>query len=57
MSLQIDLKKKIIKGKKPSYKLLQFPQNTKKSITTNNEQSPLYNQINFYKLLILKYLI
>ena len=32
MSLQIDLKKKIIKGKKPSYKLLQFPQNNKKSI-------------------------
>ena len=31
MSLQIDLKKKIIKGKKPSYKLIQFSQNNKKS--------------------------
>ena len=30
MSLQVDLKKKIIKGKKPSYKLIQFSQNNKK---------------------------
>ena len=32
MSLQIDLKKKIIKGKKPSYKLMQLSQNNKKTI-------------------------
>ena len=30
MSLQVDLKKKIIKTKKPSYKLIQFSQNNKK---------------------------
>ena len=32
MSLQIDVKKKVVKGKKPSYKLIQLSQNYKKPI-------------------------
>ena len=32
MSLQVDIKKKIMKGKKPIYKSTQFAQNNKKTI-------------------------
>ena len=39
MSLQIDLKKKVIKGKKPSYKLIQFSQNYKKPIKLSDHNN------------------
>ena len=60
MSLQIDLKKKIIKGKKPSYKLIQFSQNNKKpfkfqdhnniNININNKSENANNAKTIHKL-------
>ena len=39
MSLQVDLKKKIVRGKKSSYKLMQFPQNIKKPIKLSDHNN------------------
>ena len=39
MSFQVDLKKKIMKGKKASYKLIQFSQNNKKSIKLSDHNN------------------
>ena len=39
MSLQVDIKKKIIKGKKPSYKLMHFSQNNKKPIKLSDHNN------------------
>ena len=60
MSLQVDLKKKIIKGKKPSYKLIQFSQNNKKpfkfqdhnniNININNKSENANNAKTIHKL-------
>ena len=53
MSFQVDLKKKIMKGKKASYKLIQFSQNNKKSIKLsdhNNINNKSENAKNIQKL-------
>ena len=39
MSLQIDVKKKVVKGKKPSYKLIQLSQNYKKPIKLSDHNN------------------
>ena len=44
MSFQVDLKKKIMKGKKSSYKLIQFSQNNKKSIKLSDHNNNINNK-------------
>ena len=44
MSFQVDLKKKIMKGKKASYKLIQFSQNNKKSIKLSDHNNNITNK-------------
>ena len=44
MSFQVDLKKKIMKGKKASYKLIQFSQNNKKSIKLSDHNNNINNK-------------
>ena len=46
MSLQVDLKKKIIKTKKPSYKLIQFSQNNKKPFKLQDHNNNINININ-----------
>ena len=44
MSFQIDLKKKIMKGKKASYKLIHFSKNDKKSIKLSDHNNNINNK-------------
>ena len=44
MSFQVDLKKKIMKGKKASYKLIQFSKNDKKSIKLSDHNNNINNK-------------
>ena len=45
MSLQVDIKKKIMKVKKPSYKIMQFSQNYKKPIKLSDHNNNNNNNI------------